>query len=298
MAGSPRALAGLRGGRQAVRVTGPDFIVTRHFSFERTDPTFLPQPVEGGKTVSNGKFRISEGVAELTKQLALPVPAQKLFYALIHEQDQEENGWRTGEDWVEYACQPCHRPLTHLRTLGCAPHAGNTRFFQNAVAALAAVPGLFDHIGLCVRRQNVIWRFGLEMHELMSNMEVYGLMTLADIKLLSRDLDAALLAQITLHQKKRRPEFLLFQPNPGFVDPQGRLYAPEIDLRATRVRLEPAVRKWARHTGYNFVIGYEQHRGRLAYRQARIRFSTDRTAWSKEGIARFLPNTKIVRIDS
>lgn len=246
--------------------------------------------------MSNGKFRISENVAELTKQLALPVPAQKLFYALIHEQDQEENGWRTGEDWMRFACRPCHRPVSRFRALGCAPRAGNTRFFQNAVPALAAAPDLFEHIELCSRHRTVSWCFSLRMHALMADMEVYGLMTLADINLLSQDLDVALLAQITLHQKKRRPEFILFQANPGFEEVEGWDYAPEIDLRATRKRLEPALRKWGRHTGYSFVIGYEQHRGRPAYRQARIRFNTGSTTWPEAGIQRFGPNTKVVRI--
>lgn len=246
--------------------------------------------------MSNGKFRISESLAEVTKHLALTVPAQKLFCALVHEQDQEENGWRTGEDWMEFACRTYHRPLSRFRAMGCAPRADNTRFFRNAVPELAAVPDLFEHIELCPHRRNIIWSFGLAIHELMSDMEVYGLMTLADINLLSRDLDLALLAQITLHQKKRWPEFIMFQPNSGFKDVEGWNYPAQIDLRGTRARLEPGLRKWARHTGYSFVIGYEKHRDRPAYRQARIRFFTKATAWTEGGIQKFSPNTTVVKI--
>ncbi|WP_432257107.1 hypothetical protein [Limimaricola sp. AA108-03] len=248
--------------------------------------------------MSNGKFRISESVAELTKQLVLTVPAQKLFYALIHEQDQEENGWRTGEDWMEFACRPCHRHVSRFRALGCAPRADNLRFFQNAVPALAEVPALFEHIELCPRRRTVSWCFGLRMHALMSDMNVYGLMTLSDITLLSRDLDLALLAQITLHRKKKWPEFILFQPNPGFEEFEGQRCPPQIDLRATRARLEPALSKWARHTGYKFIIGYEEDRGTQAYRQARIRFRTDNTLWSQDEFKKFHPNTKVIMIDA
>lgn len=246
--------------------------------------------------MSNGKFRLSARAVEWTKHFTLGPRAQKLFLALVYEQDQEHDGWVTGPDWIETACRNCHRPLARFRALGCAPKGDNARFFRRAVEELGQVPELFEHIKLDTAQSTLTWVFGLHLHRMMAEMEAYALMSISDVRQISRTLDLSLLTQITLNQKKRLPEFLMFQDNRGFeTEPEGGCPA-QIDLPKTRRQLEPALAKWAEHNGYRFIVGYEQPRHAPVYHRARIRFHTQTSTWKEHAFQRFPPNTRIVSI--
>lgn len=246
--------------------------------------------------MSNGKFLLSACAAEWTKHFRLGPRAQKLFLALVYEQNRECGGWSTGPDWMETACQSYHRPLHRFRVLGCAPKAGNARFFRQAVEELEQMPDLFEHITLDAAKSTLTWAFGLQLHGMMAEMQSYALMSIADISQFTNLLDLPLLAQITLNQKKRLPEFVMFQDNCGFETGAGSSHSSSIDLRQARRQLEPALAKWACHIGYSFIVGYEQPSGRPVYHQARIRFRSPTSSWKDTAFQRFAPNTKIVRI--
>ena len=248
--------------------------------------------------MSNGKFRLSACAVERTKHFRLGSRAQKLFLAMIYEQDQEHEGWATGDAWMETACRGYLRPLARFRALGCAPKADNARFFWRAVEELRQVPDLFEYLALDTANSTLTWVFGLQLHDLMADMQVYALISIADAAQLTRTLDLPLLTQITLNEKKKLPEFIMFQDDPAYEAYGEQVYSAVLDLRKTRRALEPALEKWARYTGYNFMVGYEQPPRRAAYHQARIRFQTPISTWKANALQRFVPNTKVVRISA
>ena len=246
--------------------------------------------------MSNGKFRLSQSAVEWTKHFKLGPRAQKLLLAMVYEQEQEREGWVTGGTWMETACRGFHRPLAKFRSLGCAPKADNARFFQRAVEELEQVPELFEHIALDTKKSTLTWVFGLRLHGMMADMQIYALLSITDADRISSTLDLPLLTQITLHKKKKLPEFIMFQDNPNFETESEQASPAPLDLRKTRRLLEPALEKWAGHTGYKFILGYEQPPRMPAYHQARIRFQTSASEWKPDAFERFPPNTKIIRI--
>jgi len=243
----------------------------------------------------NDKLRISEQAAEMMKPLTLPVGAQKLLLALMFAQEQTELGW-VGDGWQAQVGLPFFRSLNQLRALGCAPQAGNARFFKQAVEALAGQPNLFDRIELSTRAGQLTWAFGEKVWEVMAQSDRYGLMEAREITCLRAGWDLSLLTQIVVQRGKRTPEFVLFQPNQGYPCPP-ECDAPCLDLRQLRPRLEKALATWSKRTGASFVVGYEQReQAPGGYIRARVRFAGPKSVWTPRTIEKFRPNTKVVPI--
>ncbi|MGR3631962.1 MAG: hypothetical protein ACU0A8_07545 [Limimaricola soesokkakensis] len=243
--------------------------------------------------MGNDKVRITADLADMLKSIALPPAAQRLFLALVYMQDQTGHCW-TRQTWHERSEAQFFCALNNLRVLGCAPKAGNARFFRTAVAALGQRADLFARIELCTSSSRLVWSFSAEVWQAMSQMEPYGLLEIGDIAHLAGRRDLSLLTQIVVQRGKRYPEFVLSGADLGVRD-AGATVAT-FDLRQMRRMLEPALARWASYLGSPIVVGYEQRAHAPGYIQARLRFQGPKSAWTARSIQRFRLNTKIVSV--
>ncbi|WP_370160374.1 hypothetical protein [Limimaricola soesokkakensis] len=245
--------------------------------------------------MSNDKVRITADLAETVTSIPLPVAAQKLFLALVCMQEKTPQRW-VREGWNARAATQVFCRLDDLRALGCAPKAGNSRFFKHAVGALQGRPDLFRRIALSTEAPGyLVWSFSPSIWEAMSQMEPYGLMDVGDIARISGRLDLMLLTRIVVQRNKFKPTVVLTGAELGLRAADAA--HPEIfALRDLRRRLEPALQKWARHTGSPFVVGYEQRAHVPGHVRASIRFPGPKSVWTPDTIATFPINTDVVAI--
>ncbi len=242
--------------------------------------------------MGNDKVRITADLADLVKSITLPPAAQKLFLALVYMQERTEHRW-VRQNWEERAEGQFFCELSDLRALGCAPKAGNARFFRTAVAALGPRADLFSKIELSTVSGHLVWSFSAEVWQAMSKMEPYGLLEIGDIARIAGRRDLALLTQIVVQRGKRHPEFVLCGPD--LVQTNDAAVTAPFDLRRVRRSLEPALAKWADYLGSSIVVGYEQGAHESGYVRARIRFPGSRNAKTEE-VRKFPINTRVVAV--
>lgn len=222
------------------------------------------------------KFRISAYAAEFIKLAGFSAATVKLFLALIFLQDQTEEGW-PGMD--EYDKPQDHFVLVaQLRELGFPNNTRSSRFLRKPVAELAAIPEAFDRLEIAPNGRYLKWRFSENFFDVMADMDVYGLIDASEIALCKGKYGGALLAQIPLHRKKRRPEFRLIGPNKGYERKDGYV-PPNLVPSQIERQLRPLLQNWADATGLSFAVLLVQEGALPGYTDVVIRMRHKETQW-------------------
>ena len=126
----------------------------------------------------------------------------------------------------------------------------------------------------------------------MADMDVYGLIDASEIALCHGKFGGALLAQIPLHRKKRRPQFRLLGPHKGY-DAQPDHMLPNLVPSQIQRHLRPQLQKWADETKITFAVLLVQEGSRPGYTDVVIRMRHNDTEWSE---VRFLKRAISTRI--
>lgn len=214
----------------------------------------------------------------------------KLFLALIFLQDQTEEGWPMFEG--DEGSQDHFVLVAELRELGFPPKTRSSRFLRKPVAELVAIPGIFDHLEIASNGRYLTWRFSESFFDVMADMDVYGLIDASEIALCQGKFGGALLAQIPLHRKKRRPEFRLLGPHKGY-DAQPDHMLPNIVPSQIQRHLRPQLQKWADETKMTFAVLLVQEGSRPGYTDVVIRMRHKDTEWPE---GRFMRRATSARI--
>ena len=223
------------------------------------------------------KFRISAYVAEFIKRSKFSPQAAKLLFAIIFLQDQTDESWPT----ITYKAEMRTDHfvfVAQLRELGFPAKTKSSRFLRKPASTLSAISQIFDHLEISKNGRFLTWRFSETFFAAMSNMDVYGLIDASEISLCQRKFDGALLAQITLHRKKRIPEFSLIAPNKGFERYEDRAPLPLIPSQIER-QLRPSLQNWANITGVSFAVLLVQGGSRPGYTDVVVRMKHKDTQW-------------------
>jgi hypothetical protein len=236
------------------------------------------------------KFRISAYVAEFIKMAGFSAATAKLFLALIFLQDQTEEGWPMFEG--DEGSQDHFVLVAELRELGFPSKTRSSRFLRRPVADLVAIPGIFDHLAIAPNGRYLKWRFSENFFDVMADMDVYGLIDASEIALCHGKFGGALLAQITLHRKKRRPEFRLLGPHKG-CNTQSDHMLPNLVPSQIQRHLRPQLQKWADETKITFAVLLVQEGSRPGYTDVVIRMRHKDTEWPE---GRFLQRAISTRI--
>lgn len=236
------------------------------------------------------KFRISAYVAEFIKMAGFSAATAKLFLALIFLQDQTEKGWPVFEG--DEGSQDHFVLVAELRELGFPSKTRSSRFLRKPVADLVAIPGIFDHLEIASNGRYLTWRFSENFFDVMADMDVYGLIDASEIALCHGKFGGALLAQIPLHRKKRRPEFRLLGPQKRY-DAQPNHMLPNLVPSQIQRHLRPQLQKWADETKITFAVLLVQEGSRPGYTDVVIRMRHKDTEWPE---GRFLKRAISTRI--
>lgn len=226
------------------------------------------------------KFRISDNVAEFIKLSKFSAQTAKLLFALIFLQDQTDESWPT----ILYEDE---KPQDHfvfvaeLRELGFPTKTGSSRFLRKPVSELASISAVFENLQISENGRFLSWRFAENFFDVMTDMDVYGLIDASEIAMCQRKYDGALLAQIPLHRKKRIPEFRLIGPR---EDNEWRAdYAlPKLVPSHVERQLRPSLQNWANATGISFAVLLVQEGSLPGYTDVVIRMRHKATQWPKD----------------
>ncbi|WP_170403253.1 hypothetical protein [Ruegeria arenilitoris] len=225
----------------------------------------------------NQKFRISAYAAEIIKMHQFSATTAKLLFALIFLQNETAESWPTilleGEKPTEHFVF-----VNQLRELCFPAKTGSSRFLRKPVFELATMPEFFDNLQISENGRFLTWRFTEVFFHIMSDMEVYALIDASEIGHCKRKFDGALLAQIALHRKKRKPAFSLIAPNKDFeIDPDAVM--PNLIPNEIKRQLGPSLQNWSNVTGISFTVLLVQGGSRPGYTDVVIRMRHKKTEW-------------------
>lgn len=231
--------------------------------------------------IENEKFRISAYTAETIKMMQLPAASAKLLFALIYLQEKTVEAWPTMN--LETTKPQNHFVFVNqLRKLGFPAKTGSSRFLRKPVLELTSLGWLFDHLEISENGRFLSWRVSNAFVRMMSAMDVYALLDASEIAMVERKYDGELLAQISLHRKKRIPEFKLIGPNNGFeynVDNPSDILPRKLNPSQLKRQLSPALQKWADATGTSFAVLLVQEGSQPGYTDVVIRMKHRSTKW-------------------
>jgi hypothetical protein len=223
---------------------------------------------------------------EYLRAMGLALRDQRFLLATIHFQHLLGD-WPT-IDWRSEYGSAHWMPLRDFRALGCAPKSNDTRHFRATIDFWTAEGVLFDDIRLLPDRRHVQWRCSKFAFSMMSEMDRYALLTTESLKVARTDLDMDVLLQIALHHKMQRPEFRMFGTR--FLDPASA--SAPFRLKDVDRKLKDTLSRFAKLTGYGFVVGYCQGGNAPGYTEVIIRIQHAGTVWPFERIQKFPPRTR------
>jgi hypothetical protein len=232
----------------------------------------------GALSYTHTKFRISKFAAEIIKMKQFTPQAAKLLFALIFLQDQTHDSWPNKID-LNHKLEAHFVFAQQLRELCFQGRTGSSRFLRRPTAELSNVIGIFDHIQISDNGRYLKWKFSENFFDIMSDMEIYGLIDANEISLCQRKFDGALLAQIALNRKKRLPEFSLIAPNRDYERTSKAKIKTFLPNEMKR-QLYPSLQNWANNMAITFAVLFTQDGENPGYTNVLIRMKHETTHWA------------------
>lgn len=260
--------------------TGPALFAANFMDFLSAHQVTFPIPFQQERNenlhYAHTKFRISAYVAEYIKLVGFSAASVKLLLSLIFLQDQTEEGWPSFDNYKQP--QNHFAFVAQIREMGFPYNTRSSRFLRKPVDELANLPEIFDLLEIAPNGRYLTWRFSSNFFYAMANMDAYGLIDVREIALCKGKFGGALLTQIPLNRKKRRPEFRLIGANKGYESNDD---AQPIYLTPSKIerQLRPSLQSWADATEMSFGVLLLQEGVKPGYTEIVIRIKHKATEW-------------------